>query len=398
MKLRKMPINRCLIIGLVLTLFFAMIPSQAQAEVQKTIRIYMDGKEILPPQDQAAVIINDRTMVPLRVISEGLGLTVDWDHAGFRVLIGSTGFQGAVPPASMSDAKIPGVFMDGKEIKPKYANPVIINDRILLSVRDISETIGRKVEWDQDNYMVLVMSPPSITVSAEPQTPAQVVEQPPETQQITQAPAVDGDIAIMGESVASSEQLRALLKQNNPQAPDLADLYLEIGKIYGIRGDIAFCQAAKETGWWKFGGLALPEQNNYCGLSVTGRAATASEDLKGANPAKVQFIEGKHGAFFDCPASGVEAHIQHLYAYASSNPLPAGRDLLDPRFALIKRGLSPRWIDLGGKWAVPGYDKSKFASIEEALAVGESYGHSILKDYYNKAVGEAIQIPQTVGL
>lgn len=379
MKQRKIMISRYLVIGLVLSIFIAMMPSLAEA--QKTIRIFMDGREILPPQDQTAVIINDRTMVPLRVISEGLGLSVDWDQPGFRVLIGSPGPQASAPPAEISGSQVPGVFMDGNEIKPRYANPVIINNHILLSVRDISEAIGRQVEWDADNYMVLVMSPPSTTVSAEPQ-PQPPVTQPNETQ----PPSLESETAIMGEAVAKSEQLKALLKANNPQAPDLVDLYLEIGKIYGIRGDIAFCQAAKETGWWKFGGLALPEQNNYCGLSVTGRAAAASEDLKGANPAKVSFIEGKHGAFFDCPASGVEAHIQHLYAYASSSSLPAGRDLLDPRFVLVKRGASPYWIDLGGKWAVPGYDKSKFAGIEEALAAGETYGHSIIKDYYNKAL------------
>ncbi|MDD2620584.1 MAG: stalk domain-containing protein [Syntrophomonadaceae bacterium] len=376
--------KRSLIIGLALALFFTMIPTQAQA--QKTIRIFLDGQEILPPKDQAAVIIDNRTMVPFRVICEGLGLNVVWDEAGFRVLISTPGAQEAVPPIKIKNSNIPGVFMNGKEIIPQYTNPVIINDRLLLSVRDISETLGRKVEWDQDNYMVLVMSPAITAVSNEPQVsqPAKIDSEP--QPQITPQINTEKDNAIMGESIASSEQLRALLKQNNPQAPDLVDIYLEIGKIYGIRGDIAFCQAAKETGWWKFGGLALPEQNNYCGLSVTGRESTANEDLKGANPEKVRFIEGKHGAFFDCPASGVEAHIQHLYAYATSNPLPAGRDLLDPRFILIKRGGSPRWIDLGGKWAVPGYDKSKFASIDEALAAGETYGHSIIKDYYNKAL------------
>ncbi|MEN6326592.1 MAG: stalk domain-containing protein [Syntrophomonas sp.] len=400
MKQRSIKLGRYLaIIGMVFILCFAVMPSQAQAQAEKTIRIFMDGKEILPPQDQAAVIINDRAMVPLRVISEGLGLKVDWDKAGFRVLISNPGFQGTVPAAKINTSQVPGVFMDGNEIKPRYAQPVIINDHLLLSVRDISETVGRKVEWDQENYLVLVMSPASIPVSTgvQPLATETPTTQPPVTQTpatytpVTQVPTtqttnLESETTILGNSVASSEQLRALLKQNNPQAPDLVDLYLEIGKVYGLRGDIAFCQAAKETGWWKFGGLALPEQNNYCGLSVTGAAATASENLRGANPAKVKFIEGKHGAFFDTPASGVEAHIQHLYAYACSNPLPAGCDLLDPRFALIKRGLSPRWIDLSGKWAVPGYDKSKFGSIEEALAACESYGHSILKDYYNKAL------------
>jgi hypothetical protein len=190
----------------------------------------------------------------------------------------------------------------------------------------------------------------------------------------------------MGKSTVSSEALRTILRANNPDAPDLVDLYLKIGEEYGIRGDIAFCQAAKETGWWEFGGLVELDQNNYCGLSATGKAAAADEDLRGANPEKVWFVEDKHGAYFDSPATGVEAHIQHLYAYACTQPLPAGKELLSPRFSLVKRGSANLWIDLGGKWACPGYDREKYASYQEAYEKGDTYGHSILNDYYKKVL------------
>ena len=38
----------------------------------------------------------------------------------------------------------------------------------------------------------------------------------------------------------------------------LAELFLEEGYIEGIRGDIAFCQSIKETGWFRYGGQVLP--------------------------------------------------------------------------------------------------------------------------------------------
>ena len=97
-------------------------------------------------------------------------------------------------------------------------------------------------------------------------------------------------------------------------------------------------------------------------------AAAAGEDLRGANPQRVRFIEGKHGAFFDSPADGVEAHIQHLYAYATTAPLPSGKELLDPRFVLVKRGCATCWIDLGGKWATPGFDRGKYSDFADAFA------------------------------
>ncbi|WP_241156707.1 glucosaminidase domain-containing protein [Bacillus sp. FJAT-42376] len=112
----------------------------------------------------------------------------------------------------------------------------------------------------------------------------------------------------------------------------LADLYLEIGRKEGVRGDIAFAQAVHETGFFKFGGDVVPEQNNYAGIGTTGG--------------------GVKGAYFSSPDEGVRAHIQHLKAYASTEPL--NTVLADPRFNLVKRGIAPLWSDLNGRWAVPG--------------------------------------------
>ena len=168
---------------------------------------------------------------------------------------------------------------------------------------------------------------------------------------------------IMGRSVATAHQLRQLLRKRNPDAPDYAQDYLDIGARYGVRGDIAFCQSIHETGAWRFGGQVLPEQNNFAGLGATNG--------------------GPRGASFATPQLGIEAQIQHLYLYASDDPLPAGVALVDPRWdaAVSKwgRGAAPNVEDLAGKWAYPGYDPKKFGSYAEAFAAGATYGQSILK-------------------
>jgi len=271
-----------------------------------------------------------------------------------------------LPQAADAGEKIK-IYINGRIIATD-TDPVIINDRTMVPIRVISESLGMDVNWDGTSRSVYITTPAA---------PAEKTVTVPDNDQWQ-------SISIMGESMVSSAELKRLALKNNPNAPDLADLYIKIGKEYGIRGDIAFCQAAKETGWWKYGGLVQPEQNNYCGLSATGKAATADEDLRGADPDRVWFEEGRHGAFFDTPATGVEAHIQHLYAYATTAPLPAGKDLLSPRFALIKRGNAVNWEDLGGKWAVPGYDRNKYPDFETAFANCDTYGHSIINDYYKK--------------
>lgn len=303
------------------------------------------------------------------------------------------------------------LFLEGEEFNPTDANgePVevfLYDGTTYLPLRAVSEALGRSVAWDGDNHYVYINEAsdaplpsrsgdvdrseglPDALPEADPTPPAGAAAGEDET-----APPAAGNFStaeieamtILGPSRLTAGQLTALARSNYPDAPDIAALYLEIGDIYGIRGDIAFCQAAKETGWWKYGGLVVPEQNNYCGLYATGNAITGDESLYGADPAQVSLIPDTHGAWFATPAAGVEAHIQHLYAYACDDPIPAGRKLIDPRFTLVTRGVAPLWCDLGGRWAVPGYDRARYSSYEAAYADARTYGHSIISDYYMKA-------------
>ena len=133
-----------------------------------------------------------------------------------------------------------------------------------------------------------------------------------------------------------------------------------------------YAEALKETGCFQFYGSVKDFQNNFCGLGASGVENTGEEALNGADPYRVYLIPGLHGLSFLTVADGVEAHIQHLYAYASKEPLPEGCDLLDCRFAYVKRGIAERWTDLNGRWAIP----------------GNGSGESIIDDYWMPAIQE----------
>lgn len=182
--------------------------------------------------------------------------------------------------------------------------------------------------------------------------PVPVVEE--KAEKVAPAAVVDNEMNIMGGAVATREQcVRYLLKHNpnpllNTSPEKLVDYYYEEASREGVRPDIAFAQALKETGYFRYGGTVIPAQNNYCGLGTT------SASVK--------------GAFFESPQLGVRAHIQHLLAYASTkNPTTP---VVDPRYEMVRSSYGERtlseWQDLNGRWAVPG--------------VG--YGQSIL-DYYH---------------
>lgn|GEM_PF-1017300 len=139
---------------------------------------------------------------------------------------------------------------------------------------------------------------------------------------------------ILGTSQISAERLTEYVRRNNPSFDgEIAKAFIEVGSVYGIRGDLAMCQSIVETDWFRFGnGTAVtPDQHNYCGLGV--------------------LTKGMKGHSFPTIKDGVRAQLQHLYAYASTKPLPSGEQLIDPRFTYVERGIAPTWNDLGGRWA-----------------------------------------------
>ncbi|NJR38183.1 MAG: cell wall hydrolase [Leptolyngbyaceae cyanobacterium CSU_1_4] len=137
---------------------------------------------------------------------------------------------------------------------------------------------------------------------------------------------------IMGHGNTSLVQLITFLKSKNPDAlnrfPDLPKFYREEGNAEGVNFDIAFAQMGLETNFLRFGGIVKPEQNNFAGLGGVGT--------------------GAGGATFPSARLGVRAHIQHLKAYASTEPLRQAE--VDPRFRFVRRGIAPLLDQLSGRW------------------------------------------------
>lgn len=171
------------------------------------------------------------------------------------------------------------------------------------------------------------------------------------------APMVEMDtseMSILGKNHVDAHTMWRFVRDRNEDFPlEIAEAYIEIGTKYGIRGDVALCQAIVETGWFKFadGTAVTPDQHNYCGLGVTKR--------------------GLKGHSFDSIEEGVTAQLQHLYAYATSAPLPRGERMVDPRFRLVSRGCAGTWHELSNKWAMNGnYGKQimdVYARMVEAM-------------------------------
>jgi hypothetical protein len=410
-------------IFILLGLMAGIVGGQAAALVEPPVKIIINGREIA--SDCEPVIIDDRTYVPLKVVSENLGAQVTWKEETQQVIINwHTAVTSFLPPAKPGEIQI---FIDGQQLViPSNYGKAFVNSkyRTMIPLNAISSALNCDVKWIAASYTVDIRSK---TISSNDQllmdlaqyqtnlklmdgsviNSGQLINQSASSfsaeqlavfktyrDQLSKYGTVvslptgevinSSDLTIMGKSYLTAAQLRNwvanetirlskdLAKQGQTlkPIPDLADLYIKIGAEYGVRGDLAFCQAAKETGFWQFTGSVQPWQNNYCGLWATGSPLTGLESYNGADPTRVCFMAGIHGAIFATPAAGVEAHIQHLYAYANKNLLPSGKVLIDPRFSLVSRGIAPTWPCLNARWAVP----------------GTTYGQSIINDYWLKAV------------
>lgn len=248
--------------------------------------------------------------------------------------------------------KNPGYFVfdeSGKIVYPEQAGETLY--RVRKTWADVKSQVGAyrilanaiaKCN-DYPGYSVYDESGKAVYTSPPEQKPQPKPEPQPEPQP---EPEQKKGTPIQGASVATVEQMVEFVYQagKTPRLEcsleELAELFLEEGRAEGIKGDMAFAQAVKETNYFTFMrpdgsmSLVLPRQNNFCGLGATNNSEI-----------------GK-GAWFDTPRLGVRAQIQHLKAYASKEPLK--NPCVDPRFHLVTRGCAPNWEDLNGRWAVPG--------------------------------------------
>ena len=121
-------------------------------------------------------------------------------------------------------------------------------------------------------------------------------------------------VSIFGEPRCSADKMRAYAARRNPQAPEVAEMYLEKAEPYGIRGDVAFCQAMLDTQVWTAEPQGPPWKpfayGIWGGLAYTDRS---KEEL----------------------ACRIDRHLLRLSKIVDSH-----------------KTNEPCWEDLGGAWAV----------------------------------------------
>lgn len=155
--------------------------------------------------------------------------------------------------------------------------------------------------------------------------------------------------AIEGKSSVTVDQMVRYYKKSGCTYPSAAlkkggaadikafsKIVLEEANAEGIKAEVVFTQAMKETGWLQYGGDVKIEQFNFAGLGAIGNGAA--------------------GNSFKDVRTGIRAQVQHLKAYASDKALKNA--CVDERFQYVTRksALYVEWLGIsdnptGAGWA-----------------------------------------------
>lgn len=116
-------------------------------EVKDDITVTLNGEAI--EFDQSPIIVDGRTLVPLRAIFEALGATVDWN--GETKTVTSTK-DGTTISMTIGKAEM---YKNG-EVKELNVASQIVGGRTLVPVRAIAESFNVNVDWDGDTRTVIL--------------------------------------------------------------------------------------------------------------------------------------------------------------------------------------------------------------------------------------------------
>lgn len=125
-----------------------IVPVDKESGTPLGIVVLVNGEPVT--FDQSPVIIDGRTLVPIRAVVEKLGYEVRWNDVTKTVYV--------------KTKKIADMSFPGTNIKVSIDNelivfdvpPQIINGRTLIPIRAVAEKLGYEVDWDGDLKVVYI--------------------------------------------------------------------------------------------------------------------------------------------------------------------------------------------------------------------------------------------------
>lgn len=134
----------------------ASVSAEDAAVDASAINLVVSGNAI--ECDQAPVIVEGRTLIPLRAVAESVGAEIEWLPETKTVHIGNALFDAKLIIGS-NELEITNNLTNTTETKEIDVPAQIMNGRTMVPVRVIAENFGLDVDWDQDTRTVSITVP-----------------------------------------------------------------------------------------------------------------------------------------------------------------------------------------------------------------------------------------------
>ncbi|MDT3426995.1 hypothetical protein J2Z22_002529 [Paenibacillus forsythiae] len=118
------------------------------------VNIMLDGYPLPFPVEP--VVINGTTMVPFRVISEALGIPVEWNQSAKRISASGTDKTGVKKVVLTLSSKT--ALVNGGSVKLAVA-PQTLRGTTMIPLSFFSEQFGAEVSWNSSQKTVAITSP-----------------------------------------------------------------------------------------------------------------------------------------------------------------------------------------------------------------------------------------------
>jgi hypothetical protein len=162
MFMKKRSLSFLLAFALTVSLILAFT---AGASASEEIRVSINGEYVIFP-DQRPVIVDSRTLVPVRGVFEHLGFEVEWDEEEWAAVIFRGDLRLVIPVGS-------DTFTVNGEARFLDVPAQLINARTMLPIRLPLEAAGYEVDWCGETWTVIVTSPEP-EPEPEPEHPAHI--------------------------------------------------------------------------------------------------------------------------------------------------------------------------------------------------------------------------------
>lgn len=116
---------------------------------QKLMKVNGVHKEIDPGRETAPMVVNGRTLIPIRAVMEAMGGTVDYDAKEQKIMLKKDN-DTLEMWIGKADIKLNG------SIKTMDTAPVILNGRTMVPVRFVAENFGYSVTWKSAEQTVVI--------------------------------------------------------------------------------------------------------------------------------------------------------------------------------------------------------------------------------------------------